>query len=353
MKILVTGASGFIGFHLTRALLGRGETVVGVDNLNDYYPRKLKYARLAQLGISDAEQMVSERPGKDAQYPVPSRFCGPFRFCLCDVADRENLPRIFARERFDAVVHLAAQAGVRYSLEHPEAYVHSNLEGFANVLDCCRGAKLRHLVYASSSSVYGGNEKVPFSESDPVENPVSFYAETKLRNERSAAEIARREGLPCTGLRYFTVYGPWGRPDMAPMLFARAISAGEPIDVYGEGEMLRDFTYIDDIVEGTLRVLDNPPSAALSPDGVPHRIFNIGCSNPVRLPDFIAELESALGRRALRRLKPMQPGDVRRTYADTTALQQAVGYRPKVQLHEGIARFVEWYRSAENPLLAQ
>ena len=350
MKVLVTGAAGFIGSYVARHLLGRGDTVVGLDNLNDYYPRALKFARLAELGIPDAEQMMAEKPGDDPTYPVPSRFCGPFRFVLCDLADRKALPEIFARERFDAVVHLGAQAGVRYSLENPFAYVDSNLVGFVNVLECCRHNKIAHLVYASSSSVYGGNEKVPFAEDDRVDNPVSLYAATKKSNELMAFCYSKLYGLRATGLRFFTVYGPWGRPDMVPMLFAKAISAGEPIKVFNGGDMIRDFTYIDDIVEGTVRVLDHAPEAAACPKGVPHRVFNIGCSNPVRLTDFIAEMESALGRKAVRQMMPMQPGDVYQTYADTTALQKAVGYKPHITLHEGIARFIEWYRSDKNPL---
>ncbi|MBR4213624.1 MAG: NAD-dependent epimerase [Bacteroidales bacterium] len=350
MKILVTGAAGFIGSQVVRWLLGRGDTVVGLDNINDYYPRELKYARLAELGITDAAQMLSEKPGDDGNYPVPSRFCGPFRFVLCDLADRVRLPEIFARERFDAVVHLGAQAGVRYSIENPFAYVDSNLVGFVNILECCRHHAVSHLVYASSSSVYGGNEKVPFSEADRVDCPVSLYAATKKSNELMAYTYSKLYGLKATGLRFFTVYGPWGRPDMAPMLFARAISKGEPIKVFNGGDMIRDFTYVDDIVEGTVRVLDCPPQADASPKGVPHRVFNIGCSNPVRLMDFIAEMESALGKTALKQLMPMQPGDVYQTYADTTALEQAVGYKPHVTLHEGITRFIAWYRSDKNPL---
>lgn len=327
MKILVTGAAGFIGSHVVRYLLERGDTVVGLDNINDYYPRELKYARLAEL----------ERIG------------GPFRFVLGDLADRKALPELFASERFDGVVHLGAQAGVRYSIENPFAYVDSNLVGFVNILECCHKA-VGHLVYASSSSVYGGNEKVPFSEEDRVDHPVSLYAATKKSNELMAFCYSKLYGLKATGLRFFTVYGPWGRPDMAPMLFAKAISAGEPIKVFNGGDMIRDFTYIDDIVEGTVRVLDHAPEAEKCAKGVPHRVFNIGCSNPVRLMDFIAEMESALGRKAVKKMMPMQPGDVYQTYADTTALEQAVGYKPHVTLHEGIERFIAWYRSDKNPL---
>ncbi len=347
MKVLVTGAAGFIGSHLVKFLLGRGDSVVGVDNINDYYPRKLKYARLAGLGIPDAESMLSEK----AEYQIPqapSRFCSKFRFYLCDIADRKVLPQIFEKERFDAVVNLAAQAGVRYSIENPFAYVESNLVGFVNILECCRHFEVKNLVYASSSSVYGGNEKVPFSETDNVDSPVSLYAATKKADELMAHCYSKLYGIPATGLRFFTVYGPWGRPDMAPMLFARAISAGEPIKVFNGGDMIRDFTYVDDIIEGTVRVLDNPPAAC--GDKAPHRVYNIGCSNPVRLTNFISEMESALGRRAQKILMPMQPGDVYQTYADTTSLEKEMGYKPHVTLHEGIAAFVEWYKSDKNPL---
>ena len=318
MKVLVTGAAGFIGFHLVQRLLGRGDEVVGLDNLNAYYPVVLKEARLAQID--------SER----------------FRFVRMDLADREALPALFAAERFDAVVNLAAQAGVRYSVENPWAYVDSNVVGFLNVLECCRHYPVQHLVYASSSSVYGGNEKTPFSEEDRVDDPVSLYAATKKSDELMAGCYSRLYGIPATGLRLFTVYGPWGRPDMSPMLFASAILAGKPIKVFNHGDMLRDFTYVDDIVEGMVRVLDRRPAA--------HTVYNIGCSNPVRLMDFISELERALGREAEKILLPMQPGDVYQTYADTSKLERELGYKPRVMLREGIDRFVAWYLSDENPL---
>ena len=320
MKILVTGAAGFIGFHLSRRLLERGDEVVGIDNLNDYYPVVLKRARLERLtGCGDR-----------------------FRFLEMDIADRVALPELFAREKFDAVVNLAAQAGVRYSIENPWAYVDSNLVGFANVLECCRHHPVQHLVYASSSSVYGGNEKTPFSEEDKVDDPVSLYAATKKANELMAACYCRLYGMKATGLRFFTVYGPWGRPDMSPMLFASAISAGKPIKVFNHGDMMRDFTYIDDIVEGVVRVLDKAPDR--------HEVYNIGCSNPVRLMDFISEIEQALGRPAQKLMLPMQPGDVYQTYADTSKLESVFGYKPSVTLHEGISRFIEWYKSGDNPL---
>ncbi len=318
MKVLVTGAAGFIGFHLVQRLLGRGDEVVGLDNLSDYYSVALKEARLAQVR--------SDR----------------FRFVRMDLADREALPALFAAERFDAVVNLAAQAGVRYSVENPWAYVDSNVVGFLNVLECCRHYPVRHLVYASSSSVYGGNEKTPFSEEDRVDNPVSLYAATKKSDELMAGCYAHLYGIPATGLRLFTVYGPWGRPDMSPMLFASAILAGQPIKVFNHGDMLRDFTYVDDIVEGMVRVLDRVPQK--------HEVFNIGCSNPVRLMDFISELERALGREAEKIMLPMQPGDVYQTYADTTKLERELGYKPRVMLREGVDRFVAWYLSDQNPL---
>ena len=318
MKVLVTGAAGFIGFHLVQRLLGRGDEVVGLDNLSDYYSVALKEARLAQVR--------SDR----------------FRFVRMDLADREALPALFAAERFDAVVNLAAQAGVRYSVENPWAYVDSNVVGFLNVLECCRHYPVRHLVYASSSSVYGGNEKTPFSEEDRVDDPVSLYAATKKSDELMAGCYAHLYGIPATGLRLFTVYGPWGRPDMSPMLFASAILAGKPVKVFNHGDMLRDFTYVDDIVEGMVRVLDRVPQK--------HEVFNIGCSNPVRLMDFISELERALGREAEKIMLPMQPGDVYQTYADTTKLERELGYKPRVMLREGVDRFVAWYLSDQNPL---
>lgn len=318
MKILITGAAGFIGFSLAKRLLERGDSVVGIDNMNDYYPVDLKRARLGRL----------RRPS--------------FRFIEMDIADRKALPELFASEHFDCVVNLAAQAGVRYSIENPWAYVDSNLVGFANVLECCRHYPAGHLVYASSSSVYGGNEKVPFSEDDRVDDPVSLYAATKKSGELMASCYCRLYGISATGLRFFTVYGPWGRPDMSPSLFAAAIFGGKPIKVFNHGDMLRDFTYIDDIVEGVVRVIDGAPRC--------HEIYNIGCGHPVRLMDFIGEIESAAGRRAEKIMLPMQPGDVYRTYADTSKLERDFGYRPEVTLHEGVARFIEWYRSDLNPL---
>ncbi|MCE9550557.1 MAG: NAD-dependent epimerase [Betaproteobacteria bacterium] len=317
MKILVTGVAGFIGMFTARALLERGDEVIGIDNLNDYYDVNLKMARLAQL----------------AGYPK-------FRFIKLDIADNAALSAFFAQERFERVVHLAAQAGVRYSLENPQAYVESNLAGFVNVLEGCRNAHVEHLVYASSSSVYGGNTKLPYSEQDMVDTPVSLYAATKKANELMAHTYSHLFGLPTTGLRFFTVYGPWGRPDMAYFKFTKAISEGKPIDVYNHGDMRRDFTYIDDIVEGVVRVLD----LAKTEKSTPYRVFNIGNHASVNLLDFIKVIEDALSRLAEKRLLPMQDGDVVATYADIEALQASVGFSPSTSVEVGIKRFVDWYQ---------
>jgi len=328
MHLLVTGAAGFIGAALAHRLLDRGDTVVGLDNLNDYYEVSLKQARLDRL---------TARPG--------------FRFVKLDLADRAGMSALFASERFDAVAHLAAQAGVRYSLKKPDAYVDSNLVGFGNILEGCRHGRVAHLVYASSSSVYGLNAKMPFSEEDSVDHPVSLYAATKKANELMAHVYSHLYALPTTGLRFFTVYGPWGRPDMSPYLFIRAMLAGEPIKVFNHGEMLRDFTYVDDIVEGVVRVIDRPPTpgdASLldSPatSTAPYRVYNIGNSQPVPLLEYIATFERALGVKAKLDLQPMQPGDVVATAADTSALERAVGFRPSTPLAVGVQRFVDWYR---------
>ncbi|TGD73120.1 NAD-dependent epimerase [Mangrovimicrobium sediminis] len=330
MHILVTGAAGFIGFHVSQLLLARGDTVVGLDNLNDYYEVSLKEARLATL------QAI---PG--------------FRFLRANLEDRPALEALFAEQRFDGVINLAAQAGVRYSLENPHAYIDSNIVGFMNILECCRHHDTGHLVYASSSSVYGMNTKMPFSVHDDVDHPVSLYAASKKANELMAHTYSHLYGLPTTGLRFFTVYGPWGRPDMALFLFTRAILADEPIKVFNEGRMQRDFTYIDDIAEGVVRVLDQP--AAPNPDfdsavpdpgssSAPYRIYNIGNNQPVLLLDYIAAIEQALGMQAEKQLLPMQPGDVPATYADIDALEAAVGYRPATPVDVGVAKFIDWYR---------
>lgn len=318
MKILVTGAVGFIAFHLIDILLRRGDEVVGIDNINDYYPRELKLRRLEVL----------RKKG--------------LRFQQMDISDREALPELFRKEHFDCVVNLAAQAGVRYSIENPWAYVNSNLVGFMNVLECCRHYPVGQLVYASSSSVYGGNEKTPFSEDDRVDNPVSLYAATKKSDELLASAYCSLYGIKATGLRFFTVYGPWGRPDMAPSLFAKAIDRGEPIKAFNGGQMRRDFTYVGDIAEGVVRVIDKPQDK--------HQVYNIGCGSPVMLMDFISEIEQALGRKAEKIMLPMQKGDVVQTYADTTKLQRDFGYQPKVTLHDGIGEFIKWYKSDNNPL---
>jgi UDP-glucuronate 4-epimerase len=341
--ILVTGAAGFIGAAVARQLLARGERVIGLDNLNSYYDPALKRARLARI---EAE-LPAAAAGAGGAPP------GPWRFQQLAVEDGEALAALFAADRPRAVVHLAAQAGVRYSLENPAAYVQSNLVGFGHILEGCRHHGVEHLVYASSSSVYGGNRQMPFSEQHAVNHPVSLYAATKKANELMAHTYSHLYGLPATGLRFFTVYGPWGRPDMAPMLFARAILAGEPIRVFNHGRMQRDFTYIDDIVEGVIRCLDKPATAdphfdPLHPNpataAVPHRLFNIGNAQPTELLRFIAVLEGALGREALKDFQPMQPGDVPATAADTAALEAWVGFRPSTPIELGVERFARWYR---------
>ncbi|HEY8172509.1 MAG TPA: NAD-dependent epimerase [Dehalococcoidia bacterium] len=330
MTILVTGAAGFIGYHVSRRLLERGDDVVGIDNVNDYYDPSLKEARLA---------MLRELPR--------------FHFERIDVADREAMAAHFATVRPERVVHLAAQAGVRYSLTNPYAYVDSNVTGFLNILEGCRAVGVSHLVFASSSSVYGSNERQPFSEHHNVDHPVSLYAATKKANELMAHAYAHLFGIPCTGLRFFTVYGPWGRPDMALFKFTRGILAGEPIPVFNEGQMVRDFTYIDDIVEGVVRVLDRTaaPDAAFdaaAPDparsNAPYRVFNIGNNQPVQLLDCIHLLEEALARRADMQLLPLQPGDVVSTMADVSELESEVGFRPSTSLRDGINAFVRWYK---------
>ena len=329
---LVTGVAGFVGFHTAGRLLARGDAVVGIDSLNDYYSVRLKRDRLDRL-----------RTGADADR---------FAFLHADLADRDVLADVFD-EPFDSVIHLAAQAGVRYSLTNPHAYVASNLTAFVNVLEACRHAQAPHLVYASSSSVYGANRKQPFAVGDAVDHPVSLYAATKKADELLAHSYSSLYGLPTTGLRFFTVYGPWGRPDMALWLFTEAILAGRPIDVFGEGRMRRDFTYVDDIVEGVVRVADrpatpNPDWDATAPDPAtsyaPWRLYNIGNNRPVELMEMIGTLESALGRTADKRLLPMQPGDVTETFADIEALQRDVGFTPTTDLKTGVGRFVDWYR---------
>ena len=335
MKVLVTGAAGFIGMHVSKLLLGRGDEVVGIDNLNDYYDPKLKLARLEQL------------------YSLPG-----FRFVKGDIADRQTIDQLFAAERPQRVVNLAAQAGVRYSLKNPYAYIQTNLVGFGNLLEACRHSAVEHFVYASSSSVYGANTHMPFSVQDNVDHPVSLYAATKKANELMAHSYSHLFGLPTTGLRYFTVYGPWGRPDMSPWLFTSAILAGRPIDVFNMGKMQRDFTYIDDIAEGTVRVLDRVPTGnehfdRSCPDPAssyaPFKVYNIGSHKPIELMTFIGSIESALGRKAVKNFMPMQDGDVVATYASIDELRCDLNFEPRTQLAEGIASWVKWFTEYHVP----
>ena len=330
-NILVTGAAGFIGFHLSKRLMQDGYRVFGLDNINDYYDVRIKHGRLQRLQEGDQ-----------------------FKFFKIDLADQEGLSRVFAEHSIDAVVNLAAQAGVRYSLINPQAYVNSNLVGFVNILESCRHYKVKHLVFASSSSVYGANTKMPFSVHHNVDHPVSLYAASKKSNELMAHTYSHLFNLPCTGLRFFTVYGPWGRPDMALFLFTKAILEGKPIKVFNHGKMLRDFTYIDDIIEGVVRVMEhipesNPTWSGDAPDPgtsyTPYKIYNIGNNNPVELSEFIAEIENALGLKAEKEFLGMQPGDVPATYADVDDLIQDVGFKPATPLSEGIQKFIAWYNS--------
>ena len=331
MRTLVTGAAGFIGMHCTLRLLDRGDEVIGIDNLNDYYDVSLKQARLAKLSPKEN-----------------------FNFHKVDISDRDAIADLFVSEQPDRVIHLAAQAGVRYSLTNPHAYIDANLQGFMNVLEGCRHHQICHLVYASSSSVYGGNETMPFSEHDNVDHPLSLYAATKKANELMAHTYSHLHNLPTTGLRFFTVYGPWGRPDMAPFLFADAMLKNKPIDVFNHGNMVRDFTFIDDIVEGVIRVLDKPATPdvkfdALHPDpatsNAPYRVFNIGNGNPTPLMDYIGALETALGIAARKNFVPMQPGDVPATLADTSEIGKWVGFQPDTNVADGVQKFAEWYLS--------
>jgi UDP-glucuronate 4-epimerase len=330
MTILVTGAAGFIGMHVSQILLARGDTVVGLDNLNDYYDPTLKDARLARLAPHAG-----------------------FRFVKMDVADREGIAALFAAERFDRVVHLAAQAGVRYSIQNPHAYIDSNIVGFTNILEGCRHNGVQHLAYASSSSVYGGNTLMPFSEHHSVDHPISLYAATKKANELMAHTYSHLFGLPTTGLRFFTVYGPWGRPDMALFLFTKAIIEGRPINVFNHGKMIRDFTYIDDIAEGVVRVLDrtatgdpayDPDKADPARSSAPYRVFNIGNHAPIQLMSFIEAIEQSVGQEAVKNFMPMQDGDVPATHADVEELAAWTDFRPAMPVPEGIQRFVAWYR---------
>ena len=340
MKILVTGAAGFIGSHVCLKLLERGDDVIGLDNLNNYYSVKLKEARLERINDFCKSAIAT------------NTMCGNFEFVKIDLADRSGMETLFKESKFDKVINLAAQAGVRYSIENPHAYIDSNIVGFLNILEGCRHNNIKHLVYASSSSVYGANERMPFSVHDNVDHPLSLYAASKKSNELMAHTYSNLYNLPTTGLRFFTVYGPWGRPDMALFLFTKAILAGDPIKVFNYGKHRRDFTYIDDIVEGIIRTLDNIAKAndnwtGTKPDpgtsNVPWRVYNIGNQNPVELLTYIETLEKALGKTAEKQLLPLQPGDVPDTYADVQALVDDVDYKPNTSIEEGIQRFVEWY----------
>ncbi len=332
MKILVTGSAGFIGFHLVQKLLDKGAEVIGIDNINDYYDPELKFSRLKEAGIS--------RKAETRHQPVRSEKNPNYTFIRMNLEDRAEMERLFETEKFDVVCNLAAQAGVRYSIENPHAYINSNIVGFLNILEGCRHNQVKHLVYASSSSVYGNNKKMPLSTDDPVDNPVSLYAATKKSNELMAHTYSHLYSIPSTGLRFFTVYGPWGRPDMAYFLFTKAILGNKPIKIFNHGDLYRDFTYIDDIVEGVLKVIDGAPSQT-----PPYKVYNIGNSEPVKLMDFIETIEKAWGKKALKEYHDMQPGDVYKTYADVSELKKDFGYAPKTSVAEGIGEFVKWYKS--------
>jgi len=332
MKILVTGSAGFIGFHLTNKLLNRGDEVIGLDSINDYYDVNLKYARLNDAGINKTDISYNS--------VVKSTKFENYSFIQLKLEDTDNIAAFFSNNKFDAVCNLAAQAGVRYSLINPQAYIKSNITGFVNILEGCRSQNIKHLAYASSSSVYGSNTNLPFSTSDNVDNPVSLYAATKKSNELMAHTYSHLFGFPTTGLRFFTVYGPWGRPDMALFLFAEAMMKGEAIKVFNHGKMMRDFTYVDDIVEGVIRVIDNPPLSKKPP----YKIYNIGNSQPVQLMDFIDEIENNLGIEAKKDLMPIQPGDVPATWANVDDLVADLDYKPETSVKTGIKNFINWYK---------
>jgi UDP-glucuronate 4-epimerase len=345
MKILVTGTAGFIGFHLANRLIDRGDEVVGLDSINDYYDIRLKYGRLEVAGINKQEIEYNR--------VVQSKKKPNYRFIKLNLEDKSNIDKLFASEKFDKVCNLAAQAGVRYSLTNPQAYIDSNITGFLNILEACRYYPVEHLSYASSSSVYGLNEKQPFSTSDNVDHPISLYASSKKANELMAHTYSHLFQIPTTGLRFFTVYGPWGRPDMALFIFAKAILEGRPIDIFNKGRMQRDFTYVDDIVQGIIHVIDQPPKANATWNGLipdpstskaPYKIYNIGNSNPVLLMDFINAIERELGMEAKKNLLPMQPGDVPSTWADVSDLVENLRYKPNTPVSEGIKQFVVWYK---------
>jgi UDP-glucuronate 4-epimerase len=345
MKVLVTGSAGFIGYHLVNHLIQRGDEVVGLDNINDYYDVNLKYDRLFDAGIA-RDQLFYRRE-------IKSEKSSSYSFIKLDLIDKENLTELFSKHHFDVVCHLAAQAGVRYSIENPEAYISANIKGFLNILECCRKFKIGNLIYASSSSVYGLNGKMPFSVQNSVNHPVSLYAASKKSNELMAHAYSQLFNIPTTGLRFFTVYGPWGRPDMALFLFTKAIIDGKQINVFNHGNMKRDFTYIDDIIAGVLKVVDQPAAANLNWDGLnpdassssaPYRVFNIGKGSAVNLLDFVAEIERNLELKAIKNYLPMQDGDVEETWADITDLQNTLKYQPKVSVEEGVKEFVNWYK---------
>ncbi|MGN7514132.1 MAG: NAD-dependent epimerase [Allomuricauda sp.] len=341
MKILVTGAAGFIGFHVSSKLLDLGHEVIGLDNINDYYDVNLKYARLGVLGI-DKEDALKEG------VLTTSTKKTKFSFVRMDLTDRDNLSQLFKQEKFDVVCNLAAQAGVRYSLENPEAYVDSNIVGFLNILEGCRHNKVKHLIYASSSSVYGLNKKTPFETSDAVDHPVSLYAASKKSNELMAHTYSHLYGFATTGLRFFTVYGPWGRPDMAMFLFTKAILNGDPIKVFNHGKLERDFTYIDDITEGVVRIIEADVSERIEKNQL-YKLYNIGNSSSVKLLDFIEEIEKSLGIKAKRYNMPMQPGDVEKTWANVDDLIRDYDYRPNTPIGEGVKKFIDWYKQFYHP----
>jgi len=335
MNVLVTGIAGFIGFHLSKKLLKNGHSVIGIDNINDYYDINLKVARLKKLGLE-----LEDRNWNSADTNL--------KFYKIDISDKKSVSQIFSQNKIDAVCNLAAQAGVRYSIENPDAYIQSNIIGFQNIIECCRNYGVKNLSYASSSSVYGGNENLPFSENDVVDSPISLYAATKKSNELVAYTYSHLYGISTTGLRFFTVYGPWGRPDMALFLFVRAILDNKPINVFNNGEMLRDFTYIDDIVEGVIRVIENPAKSpnkksSLNPTKAPYKIYNIGNNNPVKLMDFIKAIENSLNKKFEINFMPLQPGDVPKTYANVDLLVKELDYKPNTPIQKGIDNFIKWY----------
>jgi UDP-glucuronate 4-epimerase len=345
MKILITGTAGFIGFHLAKRLAERGDEIVGLDNINNYYDIKLKYGRLNQTGIYENKIQYNKTTQSDIYRN--------YKFIKLDLEDKENIEKLFKNEKFDKICHLAAQAGVRYSLTNPQSYIDSNIQGFLNILECARHNNIKYLVFASSSSVYGANKKQPFSTDDSVDHPISLYAATKKANELMAYTYSHLYNIPMVGLRFFTVYGPWGRPDMALFLFTKAIFENKPIDVFNNGNMERDFTYIDDIIEGVIRVIDKPIIRETSQDKeksdpvlnrIPYKLYNIGNSSPVKLMDFIKALEKTLGKTAKKNYLPMQPGDAPSTFADISGLIKDYDYKPPTTIEEGIKKFIEWYR---------